>query len=324
MTSTGRAILIVLAITSMVALAGCTEALDDSDSEEDISGEELQANAIEAMEDVETVSFELEQSTNVMGSDQTVTINGTMNTASERMQMQMQLGSMLFDTSMEAYMVNDTMYMNLFEQWLQTNVSDSNVWTYNQDQVEQQKRILNASTPEIKETTEFQGNEVYVVEIDMDDVDINEIINGNQSSMNSSGGFGFGGEGETNESDADFDIGQELRNQTEITSGSVVQYIDTESYHVRQTRMNMTAETALGEIDYSLRITFDDFNEPTSIELPAGAENAIDIEEFLDSYDFGDEFDFGGEDGGFDFGSEDDDETAEDGDSDQDGSQDDA
>lgn len=280
MSGLDRSHVVILAVALTVILAGCAglvgggndaEAPDDGDANDadddpadtddgDASGSSsvdgvspstLQSNTLEAMNDIETASFEIEQTTEV-GMEYTITMNGSVDTANEKMQMSMNLGPTL--GQMESYIIGDTMYFEESDTWYQMDTGDVEIWNH-EDSFNQSKELLETGDLEVADTTTVDGQEVYVVEIDMDADEYNEFLQ---------------------EHGDEYGIDENL--DVDVQSVNVTQYIDTESHHVRQMNVDLSAESGMGEFSTTMTITWDDINEPVDIELPADAEDAIEID----------------------------------------------
>lgn len=257
-----RSHVVILAVALTVILAGCagllgdgndTEAPDDGDANDadDVSPSTLQSNTLEAMEDVETASFEIEQTTEA-GMEYTIMMNGTVDTANEKMQMSMDLGPTL--GQMESYIIGDTMYFEESDTWYQMDTGDVQIWNH-EDSFNQSKELLETGDLEVTDTTTVDGHDVYVVDIELDAEEYNEFLQ---------------------EHGDEYGIDESI--DVEVQSVNVTQYIDTESHYVRQMNVDLSADSGMGEFRSIMTISWDDINEPVNIELPADAEDAIEID----------------------------------------------
>lgn len=262
MSGLDRSHVVILAVALTVLLAGCVglvgdgddaEAPDDGDANDadDVSPSTLQSNTLEAMEDVETASFEIEQTTEA-GMEYTITMNGSVDTANEKMQMSMDLGPTL--GQMESYIIGDTMYFEESDTWYQMDTGDAQMWNH-EDSFNQSKELLETGDLAVADTTTVDGHEVYVVDIDLDADEYNEFLEEHGAE------YGI---------DESFDV--------EVKSVNVTQYIDTESHYVRRMNVDLSAESGMGEFRSNMTMSWDDINEPVDIELPAAAEDAIEID----------------------------------------------
>lgn len=279
MNATNQQVVAILALAGMLLLAGCTEALDDDTDdaiEEEMDADELQAEALAAMEAVETASFELNQTTSVWEMEQTIIATGVIDAEADEMRMEMDMGELLFDATVEAYVLGETMYMNFWGQWIQAEMDDAALWEHDEDQLDQQETFLEEGDLDINETTTFDGHEVYVVDIELDQEEMDEIF---AESDEFDDAFEFDDDFVGDDAEFDDDV---FDTEETVTNASITQYIDAENYWVRHTVIEYEVDGPFGSHSVEMSMTLSDFNEPVDIELPPEAEDAMDFDELLE------------------------------------------
>lgn len=258
-----RSTRLVLLVALSLTLAGCAGLVGDDDTAEvdpnetaDMAPDEIQAEALAAMEDIETVAFDLEQTSDV-GVETTGTMNGVIDEAADEMQFTMDTGPF---GEFETYLIEETAYVNLDGQWFKMDLSTFE-FEDGEDEYDLAEDLLEAGDLTVIETKTFEGHEVWVVEYDVDSELFEEL---------------YGQE------DLGYGIGVDTHDVT-LENGTVTQYIDTDTYYVRYTETNLTMDSAVGSMTSITEMTLSDFNEPANIELPPEAEDAIEIDEDAES-----------------------------------------
>lgn len=256
---------LTVAIALMVLMAGCAGLVGGEDIEED----ELEQKTLEAMEDVDTFSMTYNQSVEVMGTTSQMSAEGVIDREAQRAQMTTTMDGI----PIEQYVIDDTLYQETGGEWVKVKLPEEILWE--EHETAQQQKALEMGDLDIRETTTFDGNEVYVVDIELDEDELADVVNDSDAGMD--GGF----EGEFR-MDAFMD-------DVEFNDVRVTQYIDTDTYHVRYVNMSFEMETSMGPVTIELDMTLSDFNEDVDIELPPEAETAVDLDEWI-ADGFGDDF----------------------------------
>ncbi|NHN48124.1 hypothetical protein G9464_11000 [Halostella sp. JP-L12] len=262
----------VALIALLVAGAGCAgltggdAAGDDDGAEQYDNATAVQEAATEQMQDVESYTFTMEMSMVSDNMTMNSTSEGAADIADRRLRqnqtitMQTQGRNMTINST--SYMIGDTMYssydggawqtMNLSEMPGGMGVDD--MWNQS-DTMEQQEALLNGSEVSFgdEKTTTIDGQEVYVIEMDIDEEGFTNLTN--QQMM----------------SDAQQQQAMSDVNYSEI---SITQYVDTESMYVVKTEMSLEMTTNGQTMRQEMVMTFDNFNEDLTIEAPVDDANA--------------------------------------------------
>ena len=199
----------------------------------------------------------------------------------------------------EMYIINNTMYLKMDmgtllpnqSLWLKQEMTEAD-WE-SEDLQGQQMELLNCSNVTLLDDAEVNGVECYVLKLVPDTEKCWEILM-NQSIRDQ---LVMGAAGMQNTSDV---LNQSISNIT------MTEWIakDTKFVMKSEAAMDMTIspdteEEAKVAIDYT--VAFYDYNVPVTIELPAGADNAMDISDLLGMLPEGNETDIptgGNETGG--------------------------
>ncbi len=258
--TTRRTGLLVLVLAVSLLLAGCTTAINGDDNgtdteldDADIDETELQAAAVEAMEDVETAAISHQMTVSLDGEQAfDLSSDGVVDYAEQRMELTTIMENpMTGEQEIPQYVIGETMYMKFDGQWMQENVSDENFWE--SEELTQQQEVLEAAELDVqgeKETDD--GHEVYVVNMSVDQETMQSII-----------------EDELGEQEAGMP-GEEI----ELGEVSVTQHIDAETSHIRYAEMEFELTAAGETMSMEMTVETSDINEDVDIELPEEAENA--------------------------------------------------
>lgn len=262
----------VALIALLVAGAGCAgltggdAAGDDDGTEQYDNATAVQEAATEQMQDVESYTFTMEMSMVSENMTMNSTSEGAADIADRRLRqnqtitMQTQGRNMTINST--SYMIGDTMYSSYDGgAWQTTNLSEmpggmgvDDMWNQS-DTMEQQEALLNGSEVSFgdEKTTTIDGQEVYVIEMDIDEEEFTNLTN--QQMM----------------SDAQQQQATSSVNYSEI---NITQYVDTESMYVVQTEMSLEMTTNGQTMRQEMVMTFDNFNEDLTIEAPVDDANA--------------------------------------------------
>lgn len=261
----------VALIALLVAGAGCAgltggDAGSDDDAEQYENATAVQEAATEQMQDVESYTFTMEMSMTSENMTMNSTSEGAADIADRRLRqnqtvtMQMQGQNMTVNST--SYMIGDTMYTSYDGgAWQTMNISEmpggmsvDQMWNQS-DTMEQQEALLNGSDVSFgdEKTTTVDGEEAYVVEIDIDEEEYMRVMN--QQMMD------------------DAQQQQQLGN-VNYSQISITQYVDTDSMYVVRTEMSLEMTTNGETMRQEMTMTFDDFDEDVTIEAPVEDENA--------------------------------------------------
>lgn len=264
----------------------------------DISPDVLVRTVTAAEEEIQTVSFNMEMTMKASGEgmgesfsmDMDADGSGRMDYAAEKMQMDMnmdmgmdmgQMGDMDMEMDMEIYLIGDTMYMKssevmgMPEQWVK--MESPGTWDQ-QDMVAQQTELLENADMTITDGGKVNGVRCYKVDIKPDMETFYEAMM-QQPGLNE----GMGGSGLPEDMDP-----SELSEM--IEDFSVVQWYAKDTFYPMKVEMvmdmvitsEMMGEMAGGgemDMDMAISMNFKDYNQPVSIELPAEAQGAMDMDD---------------------------------------------
>lgn len=248
-----RPLLVTASLALLVLTAGCMSAIEDDGSAElgNVTVEQLQEETMETMNDVETATFTMDMQMDLAGREVQMEGDGAMDVTNERMRMVMETEMFGETVEITQYVVGNTTYIQSQGQWQRDDVSDAGIWE--QHQFEQQHDALEGADVTVTDTRTYEGHEVYVLDVRPDEQTLRELVQ---------------------QPGANGDQMENVFDDVEIHSMELVQYVDTETYHVRYFEMDANMTVRGEEVTMSMTMSFDDFDEPVDIELPAEAEDA--------------------------------------------------
>lgn len=232
-----RTLLITALVALLVTASGCS-VLGGSGQ-----GDEIAQRAQQAMQDVETYEVDMSLDMNAQDSDVSVslTADGTVDAADERLRMEMSLRGQ----SITQYLIGDTLYLNQRGTWQQRDVSDRNIW--NQQAVAQQRQILNDSSVTLEGNTTIDGTDVYELDVDLDEGQLMDVVQSQQA---------------TDLSDISLD---------DIT---YTMYVSHDTHFIKRIEADMRMSARGQTMNADLAMTISDVDGNHSVELPPEAENA--------------------------------------------------
>jgi hypothetical protein len=255
MDGNNRTLLITAVLGLTLLMAGCTSAItgDSGGSDalpDDMTADDLQQRAVNASEEVESTTFTMDMSMDLgdQGSAE-MSADGAMDMAAEKMRMEMEMDAPGQSFEISQYIIGETIYQNLDGVWQQQ--SAPGFW--DQSQYAQQQEALESATEfEVVGQSTVNDHDVYEMEIDIDEEQLLETVQqqGTQQGMGS------------------------LYENADISNVEMTQYIDTETYQIRQVEMSMDMSMMGQDATMDMTMTYDDINEPVDITLPEEAEGA--------------------------------------------------
>lgn len=237
-----RTALAVLALSALVALAGCADSGSNGPADGP-SAEDIQAEATAAMEEVSSAAFTMDMNVDSEQGSLSLQSDGVMDIDDRRMRMNMSLESQGQSVELTQYVINQTAYQQLDGQWQSSDVSGQDIWGEG-NQLNMQQEMLENSTLEVTGTDTVEGNEVWVVSIEPSDEAIQQFLTG---------------------------TGTGVTENMDIESVSFTQYVDTDTHHVRQLDLAMDTTIQGDSATMDMTMTFSRFDEAFDIELPDGA-----------------------------------------------------
>lgn len=251
-----KTVLFAVVLAVMLPLAGCSLPL--SEDNPDVDEDELQASAIETMDNVSTASMESEITMESDGSTIIeMELDGVANFDEQTARFETAIEQMGTSLNAEQYVIEDTVYMNAdaLGGWVKQDVSAQT--GFQGGDLDNQQRILEESEIEVTGETTTDGHEVYIAEMDVDEEVMNEILEEQLGGDQMSG----------------------VQSDIEMSDVSVTQHIDVETNHVRYMQMEYTVSGPGQEISVVFEQRLSDFGQSVDITLPEEAEDAPPIDE---------------------------------------------
>lgn len=252
MRSPDRKLLVTALLALLVAVAGCADGGSDESAtlEGAPDAAALQENVTAAMEDVETVAFSIEQSTEGGGGG-TVSGDAVMNLTAEKARINMTARSQMGEQSMTQYIVGETAYVHANDEWLRMNLTGMSPWNQS-NQLSAQQQMLENGSVEVTGREALGESDVWVVAIEPDPEQFRSLV-AQQSGVGS------------------------MPENLEILGLQATQYVDVETDRVRRVEMEVRMRNQGQNVTTAMNMTFESFDQPTDITLPAGAENATEM-----------------------------------------------
>ena len=235
---TKRTLLVTALVALLVAASGCS-ALSGGGGQ----GEEIAKQTNEAMQDVDSYTFDLSMTMTAQENDQSVdiTATGAINVAEERMRMQMDF----MGRSTTQYIIGSSQYIELDGNWQQRDVQQD-IW--NQQQLAQQRQILDNASVSFEGNTTIDGTDVYELSVDVNEDQLMDVIQQQQ--------------------------GQDIGSQVDLKDVSYTMYVTHGDYRLKRIVADMKMSAQGQTLNADMEMTFNNFNGDVSIELPPEAENA--------------------------------------------------
>ena len=236
---TKRTVLLTALLALLVTVSGCS-ALQGGGTD----GAAIAEQSNQAMQDVDSYTFEMSMSMASDQSDQTIDLGGSgaINVAEQRMRMEMDV----MGQSITQYIIGQTMYINQQGTWIQQDVPQDNIWE--QQQLAQQQEILEQATVNFEGNTTIDGTDVYELSVDIDEEQVMEIISQQQ--------------------------GGALTEQLSLDDVTYTMYVAHDTKYLKRINADMSMSVQGQSVDADLEMTFQDYNGDISIELPPEAQNA--------------------------------------------------
>lgn len=239
---TRHTLLVTALVALLVTTSGCTALTGGSN----VDAERVLNQTQEGMSDVETVSFD---GWFAMDSEQTdqptnVTFSGVADvTAAEgRAQIDVQ------GQSMEMYVVNETMYMNVQGTWLKQDLANATAEAEAQPTMTPAPgQFMNATEVSFEGNTTIDGTDVYELAVDVDEDAITEALEGS---------------------------GQSMAGMMSIEDVSYTLFVTQDDYRLKRLAGTMDMTVQGTDANADMQITLSGFNEPVTVDLPDAARNA--------------------------------------------------
>ncbi len=283
-----------LLVLALVVTAGCIGGVD---------AEEVREDALEAMESADTYDFEMEMDMTMGGDDTPGELSvsmdgeGSVDEAEERMEMFMTTGMLGFlEMNQDVYVVDDTMYMKMdmgdmggmedvegadeeFEEWLKMEGEPmvSEMWN-SYSYAEQYQEMLEISEVSYEDDAEVDGEDAYVITLQPDPEEYDELAQEQMGSMDMFDGMGM---------EEEMDEMEELFGEVTTEEISATYWISQDTNYILRSQSEATVTMPMGmngdEVTTTMEADIRMFNhgEDVDIQLPDEAENAVPFDEFM-------------------------------------------
>ncbi|MDZ7731482.1 MAG: DUF6612 family protein [Natrialbaceae archaeon] len=241
-----------IAVVSLVAVllaAGCLGGLTG----EDRTAEEIQNDALAAMESVESYSFDLtmtmsidsESSSGFMAGPFEIDVEGAVDILRERMQMTM---SMPMIGSVDTYIVNDTMYTMspVSGEWT-TEPAPGDVFETATMDLEDQRKVLENANVTHEGTEELGDRTVNVLRLNASGQTVAELLSEDLE----------GGE-----------LPQSSFGNATFEQFDIVFYLGQDDNLLYRMTLDANISSTMGSMDLGMEMTFDDYNQEFDIQPP--------------------------------------------------------
>ena len=240
-----------LSLVALLSVAGCAGLAPESGDGEP-TAEELQDRALERMGDVETYSVETNTTVEVDEATVRTQLDGVVNERTRRAEFEtttrIESSQGTDERVVEMYVDNRTVYVSPEgeDRWQTIDVDDlaayggTNPWEA--DQVERQRILLEDADVEAVGNETVRGRSTTVIEADPTDESLDEFVEATLPQR-----AGFGG--------------------AEIRSAELTQWVTDDGYVLR-TEAEMVVVAGGETSNVTVRADFDEFDEPTDIEIP--------------------------------------------------------
>lgn len=237
---TKRTVLVTALLALLVTTSGCSALTGGSD----VDAEQVLDRTQEGMSDLETFTFDAQMT---MSSEQAEEAQNV--TASGAVDLPAAEGRAEVDgpaQSLQMYVVDETMYMNLQGTWVQQDLSNATDQAGPQPTMTPDPELFeNATSVSFEGNSTVDGTDVYEIAMDVDEEQL----------LDATGQEAMAGMGS-------------------LEDVSATLYVSHGEYRLKQVDLDVTASVQGQETDADVRITLDDFNEDVTIDLPEEAENA--------------------------------------------------
>ncbi|MCL7748680.1 DUF4367 domain-containing protein [Halalkalibacter alkaliphilus] len=257
-----RSLAILLTVLSFFALTACgTETFSQTD---------VLGKSIEAVEDLESYSVEMDMAISMMEMETNMTLSGDVTHNPDAMYLVMNMGMPGMSMEIEAYALEETVYMSMFGQWMKVEASEMGLEDFDQLNEEAMRKLLDFS----EEFTMVEENNVYVLTLSGEGDEYSVLIEDYLKS----------GMGEFND-DA---TKEEMMNAIQVNDFSMEIHIDKNTF--MQTTQIFNADLLIEEDGFTMPLSMSgtvkmsNVNGVAPIEIPVEVkENAVEEDAaFLD------------------------------------------
>ncbi|KHF39937.1 DUF4367 domain-containing protein [Halalkalibacter okhensis] len=143
--------LAIILVLSLFAMTACgTETLSQAD---------VLGKSIEAVENLESYSVEMDMVINMMEMETSMTLTGDVTHNPDAMYLEMNMGIPGMSMDIEAYALEETVYMSVFGEWLKVDASEMGLEDFDQLNQEEMQKLLEFS----EEFTMEEKEDVYIL-----------------------------------------------------------------------------------------------------------------------------------------------------------------
>lgn len=239
--------------------------------------------SIEATQELMSYTMDMEIETKVDDVKILMELSGDVTHEPEAVHMNMSMGIPGMSMDFEIYMVDETMYMNVFGQWVKAEDEE-----FQFDELDQLNENDLEKYKQFAETFEMtEEDDVYVLKLSESGDEFAEILKpfleASMQDMGEDTGF-------------DEDFLEEILEDIDVKEIELELHIDKETMFVTKQTLESTMEVDGETLELKVEATLSNFNEIDPIEVPKDViENAIDeddLDDFDLGFDFEDDFDF--------------------------------
>jgi len=229
-------------VAALVVTAGCA-GLPGSDGEtgdETPSADELEADVVDAMSDVETYRLTMQMNVSANGQTLSMTQRGAFDREAERAR----LNVSLFGQEATTYIDGTTMYLQSNGEWQTRDLSESGVWG-DSESLTRQRQILDSGNVTIAGGGSVDSTATTVLRVDPDTEDMKALVQQQQ--------------------------GQQALDGVTIENATYRMHVANETNLVRQVEADLAMTVNGQTAETTVTMTFSDFGEPVDIIIPDAA-----------------------------------------------------
>ncbi|MDT8861030.1 hypothetical protein N0O92_12375 [Alkalihalobacillus sp. MEB130] len=249
----------IIFLLALVALTGCG-------TTESFSQNDVLSRSIEAIEDLESYSIDMDMAVNMMEMETNMTFKGDVTHNPDAMHLTMSMGMSGMAMDFEVYSLDDMVYMSMLGEWIKVDAAEMGLDDLDQLNEEEMKKFLEFSD----DFTMVEEDDVYILSLSGDEGNYSVLIEDYLKS----------GMGDFN----DDPHVKEMLETVQINDFNLELYIEKGTYI--QTKQIIYADMVITEegmsfpISISGTVDISNVNGVESIELPAEVlENAVEEDE---------------------------------------------
>lgn len=233
-----RSVTAIAFVLLLVGASGCS-ALQSGGGQ----AAEIRDQSTSAMQEVSSYNFTMDMSMQAQqGRTLDLSSTGTIDLENREMYMEMSF----LGQDVTQYIVGNTQYIHVMDQWQQQDISDQNIWDQ-QNQLQQQRQIFESGEVSLEGNTTIDGEQVYEVSVQPDPSEVEDIVRQNQ------------GQGAA---------------QFSVEDVSYTIYVRHSDYLLKRVEADMTLSVRNQQADAQFTMTFSDYGIDPNIQVPQDAQDA--------------------------------------------------